>query len=77
MPASPKVTKKSHKKGRKQFAAPKVPGVCSDFGCKSKQAVQAELIERVIKDKAKVELELSKLKADVDNELEAILKSLG
>lgn len=46
--------------------APKVPGVCSDFTCKSKQAVQAEIIEKVIKDKEKVTSEATKVKADYD-----------
>ena len=43
-------------------AAPKLSGICSDFACKSKQAVQAEIIEKVIKDKDRVQEELSKSK---------------
>ena len=46
--------------------APRVPGVCSDFTCKSKQAVQAEIIEKVIKDKEKMATEAAKVKADYD-----------
>jgi len=44
--------------------APRVPGICSDFTCKSKQAVQAEIIEKVIKEKEKVATEAAKVKAD-------------
>ncbi len=51
--------------------------MCSDFGCKSKQAVQAELIERVIKDKATIEQEMSKLKCDMNNELTSLLDLLN
>lgn len=51
--------------------------MCSDFGCKSKQAVQAELIERVIKDKASIEEEMSKLKTDINDELQTVLKMLN
>lgn len=47
-------------------AAPRIPGVCSDFTCKSKQAVQAEIIEKVIKDKEKVAIDAAKVKADYD-----------
>ena len=47
--------------------APRVPSVCSDFTCKSKQAVQAEIIEKIIKDKEKVASEATKVKADYDS----------
>jgi hypothetical protein len=48
--------KKSKKKTTKrrdkiQTTAPKLPLLCSDFQCKSKLAVQGELIEKVVKDK--------------------------
>jgi hypothetical protein len=56
----------SKKKSMLLTTAPKVPGVCSDFTCKSKQAVQAEIIEKVIKDKEKMGNEAAKVKADYD-----------
>jgi hypothetical protein len=56
----------SKKKSMLLTTAPKIPGVCSDFTCKSKQAVQAEIIEKVIKDKEKVATEAAKVKADYD-----------
>ena len=56
----------SKKKSMLLTTAPRVPGVCSDFTCKSKQAVQAEIIEKVIKDKEKMATEAAKFKADYD-----------
>jgi hypothetical protein len=56
----------SKKKSMLLTTAPRVPGVCSDFTCKSKQAVQAEIIEKVIKDKEKMATEAAKVKADYD-----------
>ena len=56
----------SKKKSMLLTTAPRVPGVCSDFTCKSKQAVQAEIIEKVIKDKEKMATESAKVKADYD-----------
>jgi soluble cytochrome b562 len=56
----------SKKKSMLLTTAPRVPGVCSDFTCKSKQAVQAEIIEKVIKDKEKMGSEAAKFKADYD-----------
>jgi hypothetical protein len=56
----------SKKKSMLLTTAPRVPGVCSDFTCKSKQAVQAEIIEKVIKDKEKMANEAAKVKADYD-----------
>jgi hypothetical protein len=57
----------SKKKPMLLTTAPRVPGVCSDFTCKSKQAVQAEIIEKVIKDKEKGASEATKVKADYDS----------
>lgn len=42
-----------------QTTAPKLPLICSDFQCKSKLAVQGELIEKVVKDKDRVQTELN------------------
>ena len=53
-------------------SAPKMPGVCSDFTCKSKLAVQGEIIEKVIKDKDKVEGEMERLKASYKADLDQL-----
>ena len=78
-PKAPTSEKKKPKKGQKKTkkkssvvqlpSAPKLPGVCSEFTCKSKLAVQAEIIEKVIKDKDRVESEIEKLKASYKADL--------
>ena len=76
-----KKPKKGQKKGKKKQAngainvpcAPKLPGICTDFACKSKQAVQAEIIEKVIKDKDKITEENNKLKSKQLEELKSLL----
>lgn len=47
----------------------KVPGVCSDYKCKAKQQMQAEIVESLIKDRDQLSSELAKLKSDVKAEV--------
>jgi hypothetical protein len=67
--------KKGQKKSKRKSgvvhlpSAPKLPGVCSDFTCKSKLAVQAEIIEKVIKDKDRVVGEMERMKASYKADL--------
>ena len=58
-------------------SAPTLPGICSDFACKSKLAVQAELLEKVIKDKEKVNTELTLMKAEHETAMKAISQALS
>ena len=50
--------------------------VCSDFQCKSKLAVQGELIEKVVKDKDRVQTELNQLKNDLELEINMMYRAV-
>jgi hypothetical protein len=80
-PYSMSSDKKSKKKNTKkrdkiQTTAPKLPLVCSDFQCKSKLAVQGELIEKVVKDKDRVQTELNQLKNDLELEINMMYRAV-
>lgn len=77
MSSEKKSKKKTTKKRDKiQTTAPKLPLVCSDFQCKSKLAVQVELIEKVIKDKDRAQTELNHLKNDLELEINMMYRAV-
>ena len=77
MSSEKKSKKKTTKKRDKiQTTAPKLPLVCSDFQCKSKLAVQGELIEKVVKDKDRVQTELNQLKNDLELEINMMYRAV-
>lgn len=77
MSSEKKSKKKTTKKRDKiQTAAPKLPLVCSDFQCKSKLAVQGELIEKVVKDKDRAQTELNHLKNDLELEINMMYRAV-
>ena len=77
MSSEKKSKKKTTKKRDKiQTTAPKLPLVCSDFQCKSKLAVQGELIEKVVKDKDRAQTELNHLKNDLELEINMMYRAV-
>jgi len=48
--------------------------VCCDFGCKTKGALQANIVEELIKERENMSQELSKLRGDVTGEVTSLFR---